>query len=115
MLLTLVKTLVNPPTFTSNFDQILHRLANPKLGMAIPQKISFLGESRNRGMVIYHSSGIEEDKIYSSGSSGISGNEVFLNLHDYYKKSQYNFFNFTQFSKILCEISNFLTYFDCPH
>ena len=49
------------------------------------------------------------------GPRGISGTEVFLNLHGYYKKSQYIFFHFTQFSKILCEISNFLTYFDCPH
>ena len=45
---------------------------------------------------------------------GFSGNEVFLNLHDYYKKSQYYFFHFTNFSKILCEFSNFQTYFNCP-
>jgi hypothetical protein len=37
--------------------------------MAIPRTISLLEESRNRGMAINHSSGIEEDKIYSSGSS----------------------------------------------
>ena len=42
------------------------------LGMAIPWKISFLEESRSRGIAIYHSSGIEEDKIYSSGFRGIS-------------------------------------------
>ena len=40
------------------------------LGMTIPRKISFLEKSRNQGMAILHSSGIEEDKIYSSGSSG---------------------------------------------
>ena len=39
----------------------------PKLEMAISRKISFLEESRSRGIAIYHSSGIEEDKIYSSG------------------------------------------------
>ena len=41
-----------------------------KLGMAIPRRISFLEESRSRGMANLHSSGIEEDEIYSSGSSG---------------------------------------------
>jgi hypothetical protein len=40
------------------------------LGMAIPRRISFLEELRSRGMAILHSSGIEEDEIYSSGSSG---------------------------------------------
>ena len=40
------------------------------LGMAIPRRISFLEESRSRGMANLHSSGIEEDEIYSSGSSG---------------------------------------------
>ena len=38
--------------------------------MAIPQRISFLEESRSWGMTNLHSSGIEEYKIYSSGSSG---------------------------------------------
>ena len=38
--------------------------------MAIPRIISLLEESRNRGMAIYHSSRIEEERIYSSGSSG---------------------------------------------
>ena len=41
-----------------------------KLGMAIPRRISFLEGSRSRGMSNLHSSGIEEDEIYSSGSSG---------------------------------------------
>ena len=41
-----------------------------RLGMAIPRRISFLEESRNRGMTNLHSSGIEEYEIYSSGSSG---------------------------------------------
>ena len=40
-----------------------------EVGMAIPRNISLLEESRNRGMAIWHSSGIEEDEIYSSGSS----------------------------------------------
>ena len=40
------------------------------LGMAIPWGISFLEESRSRGMANLHSSGFEEDEIYSSGSSG---------------------------------------------
>ena len=38
--------------------------------MAIPRRISFLEESRSRGMTNLHSSGIEEYEIYSSGSSG---------------------------------------------
>ena len=41
-----------------------------ELGMAIPQRISFLEESRSRGIAKLHSSGIEEYEIYSSGSSG---------------------------------------------
>ena len=41
-----------------------------ELGMAIPRRISFLEESRSRGMANLHSSGIEEDEIYSLGSSG---------------------------------------------
>ena len=41
-----------------------------RLGMAIPRRISFLEESRSRGMTNLHSSGIEEYEIYSSGSSG---------------------------------------------
>ena len=45
-----------------------------RLGMAIPRKISFLEESRSRGIAIYHFSGIEEDEIYSSGIRGISRN-----------------------------------------
>ena len=40
------------------------------LGMVIPRRISFLEESRRRGMANLHSSGIEENEIYSSGSSG---------------------------------------------
>ena len=40
------------------------------IGMAIPRRISFLEESRSRGMINLHSSGIEEYEIYSSGSSG---------------------------------------------
>ena len=40
------------------------------LGMAIPRRISFLEESRSRGMRNLHSSGIEEYEIYFSGSSG---------------------------------------------
>ena len=43
---------------------------NGKLGMAIPRRISFLEESRSRGIAKLHSSGIEEYEIYSSGSSG---------------------------------------------
>ena len=38
--------------------------------MAIPRRISFLEESRSRGMTNLHSSGFEEYEIYSSGSSG---------------------------------------------
>ena len=38
--------------------------------MAIPRRISFLEESRSRGISNLHSSGIEEYEIYSSGSSG---------------------------------------------
>ena len=38
--------------------------------MAIPRRISFLEESRSRGIAKLHSSGIEEYEIYSSGSSG---------------------------------------------
>ena len=38
--------------------------------MAIPRRISFLEESRSQGMANLHSSGIKEDEIYSSGSSG---------------------------------------------
>ena len=38
--------------------------------MAIPRRISFLEESRSRGIAKLHSSGIEEYDIYSSGSSG---------------------------------------------
>ena len=41
-----------------------------EIGMAIPWRISFLEESRSRGMTDFHSSGIEEYEIYSSGSSG---------------------------------------------
>ena len=41
-----------------------------RLGMAIPRRFSFLEESRSRGMANLHSSGIEEDGIYSSGSLG---------------------------------------------
>ena len=41
------------------------------LGMAIPRRISFFEESRSRGIAIWHSSRIEEDEIYSSGSSRI--------------------------------------------
>merc|ERR1712051_1119436 len=40
------------------------------LGMAIPRRISILGESRSRGMTNFHSSGFEGYEIYSSGSSG---------------------------------------------
>ena len=45
-----------------------------EVGMAIRRKILFLEESRSRGIAIYHSSGIEEDEIYSSGIRGISRN-----------------------------------------
>ena len=38
--------------------------------MAIPRRISFLEESRSRGIANLHSSGVEEYEIYSSGSSG---------------------------------------------
>ena len=41
-----------------------------EVGMAFPWKISFLEESRSRGIAKLHSSGIEEYEIYSSGSSG---------------------------------------------
>ena len=41
-----------------------------KVGMAIPRRISFLEESKSRGIAKLHSSGIEEYEIYSSGSSG---------------------------------------------
>ena len=41
-----------------------------RLEMAIPWRFSFLEESRSRGMANLHSSGIEEDGIYSSGSLG---------------------------------------------
>ena len=51
-------------TFPRNQDATL------KIGMAIPRRILFLEESRSRGMANLHSSGIEEDEIYSSGSSG---------------------------------------------
>ena len=37
--------------------------------MAIPRRISFLEESRSRGIAKLHSSGNEEYEIYSSGSS----------------------------------------------
>ena len=43
-----------------------------EIGMAITRKITFLEESRSRGIAIYHSSGIEEVTIYSSGFRGIS-------------------------------------------
>ena len=46
-----------------------------EVGMAIPRRISLLEESRNRGMAIYQSSGIEEGKIYSSRNRGFSRNE----------------------------------------
>ena len=42
--------------------------------MAIPRRISFLKESRSQGMTNWHSSGIEEYEIYSSGSSGYPKN-----------------------------------------
>ena len=60
-------------------------------------------------------SGSRKIKSIPRGPRGISGNEIFLNLHAYYKKSQFFSFCFTQFSKVSCEISNFLKYFDCPH
>ena len=44
-------------------------ISNIDLGMAIPWRISFLEESRSQGMANLHSSGIEEDEIYSWGSS----------------------------------------------
>ena len=57
------------------------------VGMAIPRRISLLEESRNRGMAKYHSSWIEESKIYSSGSRGISRNEnENLNLLFFFQK-----------------------------
>ena len=45
-------------------------MGDPLIGMAIPRRISFLEESRSRGIAKLHSSGIEEYEIYSSGSSG---------------------------------------------
>jgi hypothetical protein len=42
----------------------------PQIGMAIPARFSFHGDSRNRGMAVLYSPGIEEDKIHSSGSWG---------------------------------------------
>jgi hypothetical protein len=60
-----------------------------KLGMAIPRRISLLEESRNRGMAKYHSSGIEEGKIYSSGNRGISRNKN-LNYYYFFKKYAYS-------------------------
>ena len=61
----------------------------------------------------FHSSGNQEIKEWQfniprgtrriksipRGPRGISGNEIFWNLHAYYKKSQYIFFHFTQFFK----------------
>ena len=44
-----------------------------QLGMPIPKRVSFLGDSGNWGMAIYHSSGIWESKSYSPGSWGNFG------------------------------------------
>ena len=41
----------------------LQELTKLNVGMAIPRRISFLGDSRNQGMAIFHSSG-------SSGNFG---------------------------------------------
>ena len=89
----------------------------PEIGMAIPRRISFLEESRSRGMTNLHSSGIEEYEIYSSGSSR-NFEELYAlkfaeKLPVYYKKN-YILHKFLKISKIPSEISNFITYFDCP-
>ena len=69
------------------------------LGMPIPRRFSFLGDSGNRGMAICHSSGIGETKTYSpgfgSGFGGISGStlsqiwsqfEISLYWKDFFRK-----------------------------
>ena len=61
-----------------NKEQI-HILIRPfALGMAIPWRFSFLGDSRNRGKAISHSSGRKTNSI-PRGPRGISGN-IFLNI-----------------------------------
>jgi hypothetical protein len=50
------------------------------IGMPIPQQVSFLEDSGNRGMAIFHYWGIGESKSYSPGSSGNFGELSFL-LH----------------------------------
>ena len=69
-------------------------------------------------MTNLHSSGIEEYKIYSSGSSR-SFEELYVlkfaaKLPVYYKKSHI-LHKFSKNSKIPSEISNSITCFDCPH
>ena len=60
--------------------------------------------------------GLRKIKSIPQGPRGISGNMIFLNLHTYYiQEKTIFFFHFTQFKEISCEISNFLTYFECPH
>ena len=45
------------------------------VGMPIPWRFSFLGDSGNRGMAICHSSGIGETKTFSPGFGfGVRGN-----------------------------------------
>ena len=56
------------------------------LWMAIPRKILQLRESRNRGIKEWQFN-IPQGSI-PWGPRGISGNEIFLNLYAYYKKSQ---------------------------
>jgi hypothetical protein len=71
--------------------------------MAIPRTILLLKESRSRGMAKSNSSGIEEYKIYSSGSSRNFEELNALNFDEklpvYYKKS-YILHKFSKISKI---------------
>ena len=61
------------------------------VGMAIPRRISFLEESRSRGIAKLHSSGIEEYEIYSSGSSGNFRGMSYAKNPENPKKLQTNF------------------------
>ena len=84
--------------------QFFFYVVNAKqVGMPIPRRFSFLGDSGNRGMAICHSSGIGETKTYSpgfgSGFGGISGStlsqiwsqfEISLYWKDFFRK---NFLN----------------------
>ena len=72
-----VLTATTTTTPESAVEALMKQVADEnslEIRMAIPRKITFLEESRSRGISIYHSSGIEEDEIYSSGIRGISRN-----------------------------------------